>query len=117
MSHPGLKSQPSSTSSTRDHPTHPHHQHQQQADACCISQTTWLRQQLCRQLMANFSHQLAGLLQTVNSSYPDFEAADTTTSDLTKEGKAAKADQILSEYNMQLVICPDHLCKCSRVAF
>jgi len=56
------------------------------------------------------------LLQTVNSSYPDFEAADTTTSDLTKEGKAAKADQILSEYNMQLVICPDHLCKCSRVA-
>lgn len=42
------------------------------------------------------------LLQSVNSSYPDFEAADTTTSDLTKEGKAAKADQVVAEHIMQL---------------
>ncbi len=44
------------------------------------------------------------LLQTVNSSYPDFEAADTTTSDLTKEGKGHEADQNVSECIMQLVM-------------
>lgn len=55
------------------------------------------------------------LLQTVNSSYPDFEAADTTTSDLTKEGKAAKADQIVCEDIMQLVECSHCLCKRSCI--
>ena len=55
------------------------------------------------------------LLQTVNSSYPDFEAADTTTSDLTKEGKAAKADQIVCQDIMQLVECSDCLCKRSCI--
>ena len=44
------------------------------------------------------------LLQTINSSYPDFEAADTTTSDLTKEGKADTADQVVSECITQLVM-------------
>ncbi len=55
------------------------------------------------------------LLQTVNSSYPDFEAADTTTSDLTKEGQAHKADQIVCQDIMQLVECPDCLCKPSCI--
>lgn len=43
------------------------------------------------------------LLQTATSFYPDFNAADTTTSDLTKEGKADKAYQFVAEIIMQLV--------------
>ena len=58
------------------------------------------------------------LLQTANSSYPDFEAADTTTSDLTKEGRAHKADQIVCERITQLVMLfvLINLYKCSSVA-
>ncbi|KAL0031002.1 hypothetical protein WJX79_008100 [Trebouxia sp. C0005] len=48
------------------------------------------------------------LLQSVNSSYPDFEAADTTTSDLTKEGPTPTGPESTFNYLIDaLLAVPD----------